>query len=110
MKEILEENQLDDLINQSYQAPVFIFKHSTRCSISSHAFEEFQTFSRKHPEAVTAYISIIQQRDLSNRLAALAQTKHESPQVFLFKQGKPVWNASHWKIDQANLENALNKG
>lgn len=107
MKEIKTENDLNQVIENSSERRVFILKHSTRCSISAHALEEFKAFSLKHPEAAFAVLYIIDHRDLSNLLAQMSQIKHESPQVIVFHKSMPIWNASHWKIDQKNLEKAL---
>ena len=33
--------------------------------------------------------------------------KHESPQVLLFNNGEAAWNASHWKITNRAIKNAV---
>lgn len=92
-------------------APRFLlFKHSTRCPISAAAFEEWQEWQRAHPEAATAWIDVIEQRELVRDFAARTRVKHESPQALLFVAGKVAWHASHGDITVESLEAARSRG
>ena len=84
-----------------------LFKHSTRCPISAAAFEEWQEFQRAQPGVATAWIDVIEQRDLVRDLAARTRVKHESPQALLFVAGTVAWNASHGDITAEALANAI---
>lgn len=89
-------------------APRFLlFKHSTRCPISAAAFEEWQEFQRAHPAAPTAWIDVIEQRDLVRDFAARTRVKHESPQALLFVDGKVAWHAAHAEITAEALASAV---
>jgi bacillithiol system protein YtxJ len=33
--------------------------------------------------------------------------RHESPQALLIKDGRSVWNASHWSVTSDSLSDAL---
>ncbi|MDT9024988.1 bacillithiol system redox-active protein YtxJ [Rossellomorea yichunensis] len=83
----------------------FFMKHSLTCPVSSNAFSEYQAFLNKHEEEDGYYLAVQESRELSNHIAEKYGIKHESPQAFLFIEGKPGWNASHWNI----TENELNK-
>ncbi|MGM0752674.1 MAG: bacillithiol system redox-active protein YtxJ [Bacillota bacterium] len=83
----------------------FFMKHSLTCPVSSNAFNEYQAFLNKHEEEDGYYLAVQESRELSNHIAEKYGIKHESPQAFLFIEGKPGWNASHWHI----TENELNK-
>jgi bacillithiol system protein YtxJ len=84
-----------------------LFKHSTRCPISAAAFEEWQEFERAHPAAPTAWIDVIEQRDLVRDFAARTRVKHESPQALLFVDGKVAWHAAHGEITSEALASAV---
>ena len=79
-----------------------VFKHSTRCSISSTARNRVE---RDWNYEMPVYIvDVIRHRDLSNRIAELSGIRHESPQLIVFREGKPVYNASHSFIYVQEIE------
>ena len=41
-QQLTDMNQLEQLKEQSFQAPVLFFKHSTRCSISTMVLNRFE--------------------------------------------------------------------
>ncbi|KAA2243689.1 bacillithiol system redox-active protein YtxJ [Chitinophaga agrisoli] len=89
-----EESQLDDIKATSAQQPVVIFKHSTRCAISS------MVKSRLERQAAPKdlpfyYLDLISYRNISNRIADTFAVEHESPQVLLIRDGKCVYDESH---------------
>lgn len=86
-------------------APRFLlFKHSTRCPISAAAFAEWQEWQRAHPDAETAWIDVIEQRELVRTFAAQCGVRHESPQALWLAAGKVHWHASHGDITADALE------
>ncbi len=88
-------------------APSFLlFKHSDRCSISTRAETEFHAFLKAHPEINAGWIHVIDERPLSLRFAEQSGVTHASPQAVWLKNGRPVWNASHFDITQAALADA----
>jgi bacillithiol system protein YtxJ len=82
-----------------------IFKHSTRCPISSHAFEEYDAWrARAGVDAPrTALCLVVEARAVSNAIAAKLGVRHESPQAILVDGGKVLWHASHHKITAEEL-------
>ena len=90
------EAQLNSLVDLSYNKLQAIFKHSTRCSISSVAK------SRLDRESVDAidfyYLDLINHRQLSNLIAEKFSVHHESPQILLIKNGECVFDESHSSI------------
>ncbi|WP_349408182.1 bacillithiol system redox-active protein YtxJ [Pseudalkalibacillus sp. SCS-8] len=76
----------------------FFLKNSTTCPISQTAFEEVSNFAEDHPHIPTYYLNVQESRALSNQLADEFNVKHESPQIFLFQNGKVLYHDSHWKI------------
>ena len=77
--------------------PFFVFKHSTRCSISSMALNRFE--GSYNLEGVQAfYLDLIKFRSISNQLAIEYDVQHQSPQLLLFRDHECVYNASHNSI------------
>ncbi len=92
--EIINEAQLKDVKEQSNLKPQLIFKHSTRCSISSMAKSRLERGSS--PEGIDFYyLDLIKHRDISQTVAATFDVSHESPQVLLIKGGECVYDESH---------------
>lgn len=88
------EEQIKELKLKSNQNPQVIFKHSTRCSISSMAKNRLDKNDR--PEGVDFYyLDIINYRPISNKIAEEFNVNHQSPQVLIINGGKCVYNESH---------------
>jgi bacillithiol system protein YtxJ len=96
-KFLTNDNQLNDLIEVSKTKPVLIYKHSTRCSISSMAKRiiesEYQGEIINHLNIY--YLDLIAYRSVSNTIELRFGVEHESPQILLIKEGKCVFHASH---------------
>lgn len=96
IKQIETIEQFNDFITTHDE--FLLIKHSTTCPISQAAFEEFENYFEDHEELAGCFLTVQSARPLSNHIAETYQIKHESPQAFYFKEDKPVWHASHWKI------------
>ena len=93
---------LDNLLTDSKQKPVIVFKHSNACSISSRAYREM--------EKVDGQVNILEvqsAREISRELANLTGVRHETPQVIVLRDGKAVWNASHFDVQAAAVVKAV---
>ncbi|MBM7660502.1 bacillithiol system protein YtxJ [Bacillus mesophilus] len=84
-----------------------VIKHSLTCPVSTAAFDEYEKFVNDHADVPTFYLYVQEERDLSNYIAEKHEIKHESPQALFFKNGEVVWNASHWKITNRSLTEAI---
>lgn len=91
---LTSETQLEKLITDSGSKPQVIFKHSTRCSISSMAKSRLE---RNAPAADVDFyfLDLLAYRPLSGRIADVFNVPHESPQVLLIKKGSCVYDESH---------------
>jgi bacillithiol system protein YtxJ len=90
--------QLNALISASTDKPTLVFKHSTRCSISVMVINKFE--KQFNSELATCYyLDLLNHRDVSNEIANLTGIEHQSPQVVVWTNGKPVYHASHNGID-----------
>jgi bacillithiol system protein YtxJ len=97
--------QLAGLKEQSKETPIAIFKHSTRCSISSLAkmrLEESWDFDDH--ELIPYYLDLIAHRNISNAIADQFQVYHESPQLLLIRNGECTYDASHLDISVHELK------
>ena len=91
---LTDEAQIAQIIEESNTQPVVIFKHSTRCSISSMAKNRLDR--EEAPQGSKFYyLDLISYRDLSNKVAEVFHVHHESPQVLLIKNGECVYDESH---------------
>ena len=101
------ENTLDEIIELSFQKPVILFKHSTRCSISSMALSRFEREWDLSQHVELFYLDLIAFRELSNEIARVLNVEHQSPQVLLLKNGAVIYNASHNGISAQEIKSAL---
>lgn len=96
--------QLDQIVEDSKVQPVAIFKHSTRCGISSMALNRFEKDYNLTDDQVTLYyLDLISFRDISNEISFKFGIMHESPQLLLIKNGEVVYHASHSAIDPSAI-------
>jgi bacillithiol system protein YtxJ len=81
--------------------PLFIFKHSTRCAISSMAYSRLKNIKEKQlPQATVYYLDVLKHRSISNEVSIQWKVKHQSPQLLKIEKGLCTAHASH---------NAINK-
>ena len=95
------EETLSKMINKSLDAPQVLFKHSSRCSISSLALSKMQNGLKN----IDLYIlDIIAHRDISNTVAQRFNVIHQSPQLLIIHHGKCMYNTSHLGISASVVE------
>src|SRR6266404_4851380 len=105
--DLQQEQDLEQLLERSTTEPILIFKHSTQCSISAQAYEEFTDFAEAVRSLSCGVVLVIENRELSNEIAGRFGVRHQSPQALLIKDRQVVWNASHWSITSDSLNDAL---
>ncbi|PQJ11156.1 bacillithiol system redox-active protein YtxJ [Flavipsychrobacter stenotrophus] len=104
--ELTDEQQLQQINELSAKEPVIIFKHSTRCSISSMAKSRLER--EKAPDnASFYYLDLIKYRNISNKIAEDYSVHHESPQVLLIKNGECVYEETHNGISMKEIVEAM---
>ena len=99
---ITDAAELDRVFSLSEREPVAVMKHSNTCGISLHVFEDVQRI-----DGDLNVVVVQDHRDLSNEIAARTGYTHQSPQVFVLSAGKPVYHATHYGIDPAKIQAAL---
>jgi bacillithiol system protein YtxJ len=95
--------QVEEIASKSSQVSL-IFKHSTRCSISTLAMNRLG----KQESALTAhfecyYLDLIAFRTVSDLVAERFSVHHESPQVLLIFKGECFYEASHIEIQPQQI-------
>lgn len=103
---IMEWNQLRDrleieeLLLASENQKVVIFKHSTRCGISSMVLRRFEkeVASLKSDNVSFYFLDLIAHRETSNAIASTLAVNHESPQLIIIENRKVTHHSSHAEI------------
>ncbi|MBL8001785.1 MAG: bacillithiol system redox-active protein YtxJ [Flavobacteriales bacterium] len=105
---LTELAHLDVIDAASKDRPVLIFKHSTRCSISSTALHRLEREWRTEDQAHAVwYLDLLRFRPVSNAIAERYGVRHESPQVLVVRDGRCVHSASHTAITYTGVVAAL---
>lgn len=109
-----DRSQLNALINiskeQSAQGlTVLIFKHSTRCSISSMALSRLESKWEQNDLIKPYFVDLLTYREISNEIAQVFNITHASPQVLLIKDGQCFYDASHSNISYQAIMEAIAK-
>jgi bacillithiol system protein YtxJ len=102
---LTSEEQIDQVIAASEEKPVLLFKHSTRCSISSMSLDRLlRNWKPEDSDKITPYyLDLLAYRNLSNLVAERFGIPHESPQVLLIQKGKVTYHESHYGISYAEI-------
>ncbi|MBC7865937.1 MAG: bacillithiol system redox-active protein YtxJ [Gloeobacteraceae cyanobacterium ES-bin-316] len=95
-------DEVDIIKKKSFEHPQLIFKHSTRCSISSMAKSRLDRATAP-PDSEFYYLDLIAHRNISAHVAETFKVAHESPQVLLIKNGECVYDESHSGIDMSEI-------
>ena len=99
---ITDVDSFDELAARSQSAAVVVFKHSTTCPISAAAYSEMSSF-----DGEVALVEVQRARRLSKEIEQRTGVAHESPQVLVLRNGKVVWDASHWRVKADAVEQAV---
>ncbi|MEM6343114.1 MAG: bacillithiol system redox-active protein YtxJ [Bacteroidota bacterium] len=95
-----KSSQLRKLAKASFERPQLIFKHSIRCGISAQSWHRILGETEGlNAVADLHYLDLINYRTISNAVAADFGVPHQSPQAILLRDGKPVYQASHFSIN-----------
>lgn len=106
--DLTDLKQLDEIVEESSQIPVIIFKHSTRCGISRMAIKGFEKeYGISSDKAKPYYLDLLSHRDISAAIAEKFGVYHESPQLLLIKDGKAVYHESHGGISAGALQDKI---
>jgi bacillithiol system protein YtxJ len=94
--------QLADIKELSKKRPQVIFKHSTRCSISTMAKSRLER-SEQPEEGDFYFLDLLKHRSISDQVAEEFAVVHESPQILLIKNSECVYEESHSGISMDEI-------
>lgn len=104
------ESQVDEIILASNQRPQVVFKHSNYCGTSFMAKQNMELIKKSDLDDIDLYmIDVVRERPISRYFADKVQIRHESPQLFVMKNGEVIWHGSHYMVNGDNLIAALNQ-
>lgn len=86
-----------------------VYKHSPHCGLSSMARFEMTYFSQGNPNVPIYVVDVIRQRWLSQSIAERFDIEHESPQVIVLRNGRPIFDASHRGVSAHALEQEVER-
>ncbi len=105
-REFTNEEGLEDIKTRSNGKPQVIFKHSTRCSISSMAKSRLERASA--PDGIEFnYLDLIAHRNVSAKIAEVFDVEHASPQILIIKDGACIYDESHNAINMDEIVEAV---
>jgi bacillithiol system protein YtxJ len=105
---LVSEDELTNIKELSFTQPQVIFKHSTRCSISSVAKNRLENSTV--PNGIDFYyLDLLNYRNISNKIAEDFSVYHESPQILLIKNGECVYDESHGGIRMDSIVEEVGK-
>ena len=100
--ELNEVSQVDLIKEKSAEKPQIIFKHSTRCSVSSIAKNRLER-STDLPDADFYFLDLIRYRSISDKISEDFSVYHESPQVLVIRNGECIYDESHSAINMDDI-------
>ena len=93
------ENQIEEILGLLKLKPVLLFKHSTRCGISSMVLKRFENKLKKEEgEFYYFYLDLLQNRNMSDYISQKFNIPHQSPQLIVIKDGNVSSHNSHFGI------------
>ena len=110
-KKLSNKQELNTLTKESFQGPVLIYKHSTRCSLSDITRSRLERSWKADPLGLSPYfLDLVLNRDVSDAVEHQFQVRHQSPQVLVIDQGKCIFQSSHLSISHRALKDVAQAG
>ena len=103
-------DMLEAAISESLERPVVLFKHSRTCGISCEALDELHAHvAQDGAKAAYKVITVQSHRRISDKVSERLGIRHETPQAIVLRDGRPVWNASHFRITAQEISRVLSE-
>ena len=101
-------DELERMLAESRTRPLLLFKHSYTCGVSAEALDEVYAHIEEQARGVRyAMVTVQTHRDVSNAIAERLGIRHETPQAILVRNGRAVWNASHFRVTASEVDRAI---
>jgi bacillithiol system protein YtxJ len=96
---------IDEAVALSYEKPVVLFKHSTRCSISRFALKQFENeYDLSKEQMEPFFLDLLNHRNISDEIAKRFNIEHQSPQMIVLKDGVAIFSSTHSDIEAGILK------
>lgn len=103
--ELTNIDHLETAKAESFERPVALFKHSTRCSRSMFAKSKLEDDYNIPTEKLKFYyLDLLSHRNISDAIAAKFGVHHQSPQILVLKDGEVIYHTSHEQISLSKLK------
>jgi bacillithiol system protein YtxJ len=100
--------QLKAVKEESKGETILIFKHSTRCGISSMVIKRFENLFDESMKSIKVYyLDLLSYRNISDEVGYTFQVMHQSPQLLVIKNETAILHASHYDIAQVDIQRYL---
>ena len=111
IQELRSLEDVEALIAASASHPVLLLKHSYSCGTSAQALDELLAHvdERGASDVRVAMVTVQTHRSVSNEIAARLGVRHETPQALLIRDGKVVWQASHFRVTADAIAAAISR-
>ena len=100
-REIADVASLDEFLSTANGSAAILFKHSNTCGVSARAFREMANVNQ-----AVGIVIVQHARPVSDEIEKRWSLPHETPQVLIIREGKLVWDASHFSVKAAEVEKA----
>ena len=101
---LTQSSQIKDIVAQSQEKPVLIFKHSHRCYISKMALRNFEHDFTNPTDSNCYMLDVVGDRLLSIEVVDEFKVQHESPQLIVVSKGVAIYHTSHEGIEARETE------
>jgi|TARA_B110000914_G_scaffold44145_1_gene37468 bacillithiol system protein YtxJ len=100
--------QIKTIKELSKSETILVFKHSTRCGISSMVIKRFENlFDSSMNNIKVYYLDLLNFRAISDEVGYSFQAQHQSPQLLIIRNEVAVLNVSHYDITTVNIQKYL---
>ncbi len=104
MRFLTSPAEVDSFLASNTQAVVF---KAGVCHKTQETFSQVQPLLEDRPDPPLGIIRVVESRSASNHVAEVTVLRHQSPQLILFKDGKPVFDRDNLNITGEAFAEAL---
>ena len=99
--------QLNEILVASSDVPQLIYKHSTRCGVSSIVRKQLDGAWAHEGKIMPWHLDLIAFRNISNEIADKFGIQHQSPQIIVLVDGQAVMHVSHSPLSSQDLDKII---
>ena len=101
---VASEEDVEQILSASNSRSQIVFKHSSSCGVSFFAKRNLDTPEILENNDIDLHlIDVIRERSTSLSFAEKVGIRHESPQIFVLKNGEVQWHGSHASVNAKNV-------